>query len=369
MFELTSIPVLGCSVVIAAVMFWVVVWKTPAWQGSWRGTLGRAGAAVALVVAVLLAIALAVNRDSLWFSRWSDLLGATAPATVSTHGAEPSQASSATVGTRPGPSVQIPASYPALPAPGSSLQKYSYTGSASGLTGDIEVILPPGYDPNSAPGTYPVIVAMHGYPGTPGGWTHSMDMPNYLTASVNAGNVAPTVVIAPTVAFPRGADTECLEGKAKIETWLTRDMVSFATEHFPVSTERSSWAAVGYSAGGWCAMLVGAKHAAFYGAAGSLDGYFRPMFGGKGESHVGTPYDLVEAARREAPEVALWVQVSKDSAFYDNNRAFVDAAVSPTSVTLVTVEFGGHRWSLWRRDVPTYLSWLGSNVSGFSPRA
>ena len=55
---------------------------------------------------------------------------------------------------------------PALPSPGQRQQNYTLTGASSGLTGQVIVLLPKGYDPTKAT-TYPVIESLSGYPGTP----------------------------------------------------------------------------------------------------------------------------------------------------------------------------------------------------------
>lgn len=142
---------------------------------------------------------------------------------------------------------------------------------------------------------------------------------------------------------------------------------------FRVSTDRASWATIGLSAGGWCAAMATMLHPAQYSAAVVLGGYFRPEFGPfyqpyPAKAPAGARYDLVRLAHQAAPPVAIWLETSHaDPVSYSSSAAFLKATRSPTAVDAVVLQHAGHRLSVWQGLLPQALTWLGTNVAGFSP--
>ena len=140
--------------------------------------------------------------------------------------------------------------------------------------------------------------------------------------------------MAPQVQIPFGVDTECVNGdpgKPQIETWLAEDVPNWIARTFRVTTQRSSWATMGLSAGGWCAAMATMLHPAQYSAAVVFGGYFRPDFGPYYEafpktSPLQTRYDLVKLARHPPP-VALWLEASHaDELSYSSIAGLLHAA-------------------------------------------
>ena len=97
-----------------------------------------------------------------------------------------------------------------------------------------------------------------------------MNLGGVLAQQAAAKRMRPVLVVSPQVQFPAGVDTECVNGSAgtpQVETWLAQDVPDFVTHTFRVKTDRGSWAAIGLSAGGWCAAMVTMLHPAQYSAA------------------------------------------------------------------------------------------------------
>jgi predicted peptidase len=184
------------------------------------------------------------------------------------------------------------------------------------------------------------------------------------------------LVVSPQVELPAGVDTECVNGiggRPQVETWLARDVPDWVARTFRVRTDRSSWAAIGLSTGGWCAAMVAMLHPAQYSAAIVLGGYFRPEFGPLYDpypprSALSHRYNLVARARRSSPPVAIWLETSHaDSVSYSSTAAFLKATRPPLSVKAVVLQHAGHRISLWQSLLPSSLVWLGHSVPGFAP--
>ncbi|MCE1178205.1 MAG: esterase family protein [Micrococcales bacterium] len=292
-----------------------------------------------------------------------------------------------TVGTSPGValaaasgrvSVAPLAGLPALPQPGHRLERVVVTGPASQVTGQILVVLRRSYPAHGAPTRrYPVIEAFHGYPGSPDTWTGYLRLVQGLDTLGRRHELGDVIVVIPEVNNPPEADTECVDGGptgVATETWLTRDVPGWAAQHLAVAADRGSWAALGYSEGGYCAAMAALRHPGSYGGALVLGGYFTPLFGVHDRPPAaGSPlagaYDLVRREKAAPVPVAMWVHSSDgDSLSWRSTRAFLDQVRPPTSAVSVLPPGLGHRVSVWRAALPTALAWLGRTLPGFAPR-
>lgn len=352
-----------------------------------RPAVARAGVLLSFAVLCLLTATAALNDAFGFFGSWNDLSGAVfseplPSQTVQAGGSAGSASSSAAVdAATAAPAVARGSSAVVPPGgienPGERALTFHVTGAHSGLTGDVVVVLPAGYsDPANASRTYPVIEAFHGYPGHPEQWVYGMRLDLSLNAAAAKGVLGPAIIIAPALDFPQGTDTECVDGPGsapKVETWVTEDVPNWAVQNFRARTDRSSWATLGLSAGGWCASMSAMLHPDRYGAALVLGGYFRPQYSDNyrpfGPTDLAAArYDLVELARSAPPSVAIWMETSKeDDVSYPSSTEFLSAVRVPMSVSADVLERGGHRFSVWEDELPKALSWLGVNVPGFAP--
>lgn len=383
--ELTGAPFTALMTVAAVVVFGLAVWALPRLAGSWPALLARIAVLACVNLLVVASVATYLNASNGWYSSWSDLLGA-APQEQTGQQGDAAQAAAADI---PGatPPAPLPTSYPALPTPGARLQKYTVTGRASGLTGQIEVYLPQGYEDEAhRDRRYPVMEAFHGFPGSPSGWTSKMNAPAQLDQAVAEGRIRESILVAPQITIPATVDSECVDdqpgrtqsrtqddqsGKTQMETWVSKDVPQFVRDHFRVEQTRDAWAALGYSVGGYCATLMGIHHAETFGAIVSLGGYVAPDFATGSPWPSGSPwasrYDLTAQLKAKPPAVAMYIQAGRQSPFWPQIRAFLDAARPPTSVTSVVLLDSGHRWDLWQAEMPKVLTWLGSSIPGFRP--
>lgn len=347
----------------------------------------RAGALILVNVLVLLTATIALNDQFTFFADWTDLRGALfggQQVSTASAGSSAAQAASAPVTGPAATPTSAPSStarlLPLLPPPAAipdRVFRYMVTGVRSGLRGVVLVTLPEGYtDAANANRNYPVLETFHGYPGDPSQWVESMDLGNNIDAAVRRNVVSEMLTISPTIEFPPGVDTECVDGGGtgpKVETWLTVDVPNWVVNTFRVRTERSSWATIGLSMGAWCAAMATMLHPQQYAAGIIMGGYFAPEFSGgyvpfTSRSSQAQRYDLVALARRAPPPVALWVETShSDHVSYPSASRLLAAARPPTSVQALVLSHAGHRLSLWQGELPRALAWLGKNIPGFAP--
>lgn len=371
---LTDTSLFVTLLVVTGLASVVAVWLTGRLHGRWWHAVSRAGLILLVVALSLTTVGVRLNDDNGWYVSWEDLFGATSAQSTRTTGAAAAAAAGARLGN--GSTTEAaPTSYPALPQPGSLIPRYTWRGPASGIATEIDVILPPSYQqPGSAQRRYPVIEAFHGIPGTPSGWTKTMGLPSVLSTAYDRHQIAESVVVVPQLSPSLGQDRECVNGRPgdpQLETWLTTDVPNFIRSHFRVTSDRAGWATLGYSAGGWCAAMAAVLHPDRYGAAGILSGYFAPDFPGGAPWPAGSPqagrYDLLSVVRDHPPPLALWLQSGRQSPYWAQTAAFVAAVKTPMSVTSVVMADSGHRWDVWKAQVPVVLQWFGSNIPGFRP--
>ena len=335
--------------------------------------------ALALVnLLVLLTAATQMNASYLFFASWADLSGALTGHLVVTslhRGASTAKPSSMPVAGHAAPVAAQPTPLTQPASPG-GLVTYVVHGARSGLTGTVLVQLPPGYSSRPVSRRYPVLEALHGYPGTPSEWTSVYHLPQDVQQLVSRHQLRQPLIVMPQIQFPAGVDTEGVNGppgQPQVETWLTRDVPAWIGQHFPVAPHRSAWATIGLSAGGFDAAMATILHPAQYGAAIVLGGYYRPSFGPFYQPFgVGSPaarhYDLPRTVAGHPPPVSLWVQTSHaDKISYRSSVQLLRAVRAPMAVHAVILRNAGHRASVWIAMEPRALQWLGLNIAGFRP--
>lgn len=336
---------LTVELIAAATMVVAAVLAGPLWTRArgGRAVPYRAGA-VLLAVLTTAAFGLSVvNRQVDAFPTWSALLGGTAeaagPAPVAT--------------TRDGGRVV------SLTVPGP----------ASGLTLPMYAYLPPGYDPHGAL-RYPVIEALHGYPGSPLQWFRKLDVATTLDREIDAGRMTPAVVLFPLQTPDPSRDTECtdLVGGPHTETFLTTDVPAYARAHLRVRP--GGWGLIGYSAGGYCAANLLLRHPGPYVAGASLSGYSQPGIAiGDGSEH--TTYDDVWRLHHlPVPAVALYLACARtDRAAMRSTAALAGAARAPLSVTTAYLASGGHNDQTWLAMSAPAFDWLAGHLPRPAPDA
>jgi enterochelin esterase-like enzyme len=376
----TAFAWLVSVVTVAAFAAVVVFWPRVATM-SVRRVAARTGMLLGVNLLVLLTAAVQLNDQFLFFADWADLGGAIGGTTTTSdlhRGGSAQGAESAKV-TGPAATPQAGASLAPLP-PGSKIQdgvmSYTVTGTMSGITAQVLVTLPPGYDPTAASTAYPVLETFAGYPGSMTQWVKTMRIQSNLADAVAAKKLRQVIVVSPQAEIPAGQDSECVDGgtgNPAVETWLTRDVPEWVATHFRVSTERGSWATIGLSAGGWCAAMAAMLHPAQYGGAIVMGGYFRPDFSSSYEpypprSDLAKRYDLVALTRKSPPALAMWVETSHaDPVSYQSASELLKEARPPLSMTDIVLQNAGHRIGVWQGLLPTALAWLGSSLPGFHP--
>lgn len=231
-----------------------------------------------------------------------------------------------------------------------------FTGPKSGVTQPVRVWVPPTYSPTDGK-TYRVMFILHGYPGA------VKKIAAQMKLDERADLLGDTIVVMPSLqADQRSPDCIDLEGRPKVGTWVTEDVVGMIRHNFPnTSSDRKYWIMGGASSGGYCSMALGALYPQTF---GSVVGF--------------SPYDL--------PDTGLWVnsprrireQYSLSKLYAEQTqwpqRLFVTGTtVDPHSTEVVSllsklgnanlkvttkVDEGGHNWDKWSDQFPEVIEWV-----------
>ncbi|NES13682.1 MULTISPECIES: esterase family protein [Micromonospora] len=333
--ELTAV-----ALAVAAAVLLAATWDT--WHGWRRHTVRAATALLCLSTTATVALAW-VNRQSATYTTWADLFGRPDAATATT--ATPEGHHGGRVVT-----VTVP-------------------GTASGLNLPMYVYLPAAYDTHPKQ-RFPVIEALHGYPGSPAGWLQLLDAPGHLDREIAAGRMAPTIVLFPYQTPNTMVDTECvnLTHGPQSETFLTVDVPAWTNTHLRARANRNAWGLTGLSAGGYCATNLLLRHPDRYAAAASLSGYAEPgLTIGDGTEHT-LNNDIWRLQHLPRPAVALYLSCGRaDHNALRDTRALSRLARAPISLTTSYVDGGGHNPSTWRAvEAPAFdwlSTWLGRPVT------
>ncbi|MVU80388.1 hypothetical protein GPX89_24455 [Nocardia sp. ET3-3] len=309
----------------------------------WLTRLFMIGLCQATAVAVL---GLWVNNDFALYSSWNDLLG---------------EQSASDIPAGPGSDT---ADFQDL---GDHVVGTDYRGPRSHLRGKVLVWTPPQYDQPEYRGyRFPVIMLLHGVPGTPRAWIKGGHATTELADMMGKGELAPAILVMPRV--DPGGNTDCanIPRGPQTATWLTQDVRNLVITHFRALAQPSGWAMAGDSTGGYCAISLPLQY----------PGAFSTGLGFSPDDFHGDPdvvpsrtlrrlNDPIRLAGTGAP-VSLLVATSRRDPFSTvaNAQALTAAAKAPTQVApMMVADDGGHNWGTWRAMYPKAFGWLNSHLS------
>jgi hypothetical protein len=167
---------------------------------------------------------------------------------------------------------------------------------------------------------------------------------------------------------------ECVNAPGALDdTYVTQDVRTDITARFRVSKAPAEWGIAGLSSGGYCAANLALRHPASFGAAGIMDGYFRPtdgpaaaalQFNAAAEA-ANDPLATAEALPAGTrPLPALWVAAgTRDKADYYGALAFVHALHGVEQVSLYREPGGGHNYYAWLPATPHLLAWMWQQLA------
>jgi S-formylglutathione hydrolase FrmB len=315
--------------------------------------------------AAVLLVFVTVNNQYVFYTSWQDLLGAAPP---------PGKILATEGRTFQGPSGGgvLSRGRVQTASDGGQLITQTVYGNASGITAQVLVHLPAGYDRTQR--KYPVVELISGWRKSPDSWLQNFHVLEAMAAAERRGTLGPVITVIPTlnVAMPRDVECTNVPHGPQAEAWLTTDVRNLVLSQYRALPAARNWGLMGYSSGGYCAAKMLLHRPQWYGAAVSIGGYFDAvqdsttgdLWGGsQARRDANSPLWLV--THRPVPAADLLIFASKqDNQSYDSTRQFLQAAPPPLRTFRLIVPTGGHNLKALGRALPQLLDWLGSHVSG-----
>lgn len=272
-------------------------------------------------------------------------------------------------GAQRAPAVTVDTRKPGvIDTPNGQLVTVNMPGHASHINRHGYVYLPPQYNLSRYRHIrFPVVMLLHGTPGGPWNWREQLHIAATIDSMMARRDIGPMVFVMPNISSGRAQ--ECLNyGAVRDETYVAKDVPADISHRFRVSRDRSQWAMLGYSSGGYCAVNLALHHRRDFGAAASMDGYYWPADGPAIKRLAGDPRaqqfnnPLATVERLPPASVPLpqfWISAGSGSADdLHAASAFVGALQNLEHVDFVTQPGAAHNFYAWRDQIPGALAWL-----------
>lgn len=233
---------------------------------------------------------------------------------------------------------------------------------------DCRVYFPPSYDrPEARERRYPLIVFLHGWPGSEGNWPGQGHAIETLDAMSAAGEIPEVLALFPDGGgeglFGRSCWVNAVDGRSDMETYVVRDLVAWADSTLRTRSGARWRGAIGLSDGATGAMNLVLRHPDVFGACGAHSGDYRftrdvssaRVFGPDPRGAVlRAEYSPLE----ELPHVAerlgasiIYFDCGVDDESIGENRE-LDRLLTKHGVAHTFHEFAGsHDWGYWRTHV------------------
>ncbi|WP_399087528.1 alpha/beta hydrolase [Streptomyces sp. BBFR2] len=367
---LTSKKLLILAIFLALALFVLTVWLWPRLSGRrWRPVLGRIGILLLTQLSLFAAVGLAANNSFGFYASWADLFGQEQePGVVTNYKTGPEGTRLQKLGAE-----RFNVDGSSRPEVAGRIEKVLLHGEKSGIRSPAFVYLPPQYfQPSHAKKDFPAALVLTGYPGTAQALYKKLHFPQTQHALHGKGRMQPMVLVMmrPTVAPPR--DTECVDvpGGPQTETFFTEDLRRDIAAHFRVGKDARSWGVIGDSTGGYCALKMTMRHPESYSSAVALSGSYKaPLDATTGDLFGGDPQlerenNLLWRQRHlPAPPVNLLVTSSKQGeGNFKETLKFIQQTKSPSTISSIILDSGGHNFNTWRREIPAAMEWLGGHL-------
>lgn len=228
------------------------------------------------------------------------------------------------------------------------------------------------------PPLLPVLVMIGGQPGSPRDWLDGGQLAQQMDqwAATHAG-------LTPIVVMPDGLGSQtanplCMDSAlGKADTYLSSDVVSWATSSLPVDPDHRHWAVGGFSYGGTCALQLAVAHPDLFPTFFDVSGQKSPTLGGRtrtlaatfgGDARAFATVDpLRELARHPEPNSAGYIAVGAQDDQYRSQELAVTAAARDAGMAITYRELPGrHSWDVWRPAFAGALPWLSARM-GLAP--
>jgi len=156
----------------------------------------------------------------------------------------------------------------------SSFVKKTYASKTTGTNRNVNILLPPNYDPNKK---YPVCYVLHGIFGNEDSMKDDSNGIRTISANlVSEGKAKEAIYVLPNIFAPsnpsvqQGFTDECFEGYDNFKNDLINDLMPWMEKNYSIATGRENTAVCGFSMGGRTALYIGYTRPDLFGYVGGF---------------------------------------------------------------------------------------------------
>ncbi len=236
------------------------------------------------------------------------------------------------------------------------------------------VYLPPAYL-SGARDRLPVLMLLHGQPGSPRDWFAGGRLARTMDAfAQRRGGVAPIVVV-PDATGGQFENPLCADSRrARAATYLAEDVPAWVRQNLAVDPAPRAWAVGGYSYGGTCAIQLATQFPEVFRSFLALSPDAEPDLGEGRRATIRdafagdrAAYDLAnpltQLSLHRYPDSAGVLVAGTDDASSTAAARRVAAAATAAGMTVRTRSIrGGHDFSVWSGGLTAELDWLGGRL-------
>ncbi len=202
------------------------------------------------------------------------------------------------------------------------------------------------------PPQLPLVIMLMGQPGNPD--------PSYIGEVLDDyakdhSGLAPIVIVADQIG-PNQDDTLCVDSSkyGNVESYIMKDVVSFAKENLNILNDPKYWTIAGYSNGGQCAISLGAKYPEVFGNILDISGEEFPgaenpaanlagIFHGDQAAYDAQKPVNIMAGKKYQDTTAIFTAGSLDAPYVQAAKTVYDAATQAgMATTYYEVPNAGH---------------------------
>ncbi|MFG2617145.1 alpha/beta hydrolase [Streptomyces sp. NPDC048507] len=367
--KLTSGAPLVLALLCTLLLFALTVWLWPRLAGGGpRRVAGRIGLVVLVQLLLVASIGLAANRSFLIYGSWAELAGhAQAPPALDKGQGDASGVK--VLGRQP---VDVPGG--ATPRVGGAIEKVTIQGQRSKTATSAYVYLPPEYfQKGNEHRTFPAAVVLTGFPGTSENLIKGLDYPKTAWKLAKHKKTQPMVLVMMRPSVIATRNTQCVDvpGGPQSETYFGTDLPTAVAGTYRVKNAPSSWAIMGDSTGGYCALKIALEHPERYSAGVGLSADYKPEIDAdsgdlfRGDKEQEKRADLLWSLDHlpQGKSSFLVTTSLQGESNLKPTRQFIEKVKAPARVSSITLDHGGHNFNTWRREIPPSLEWVSARLT------
>jgi enterochelin esterase family protein len=232
------------------------------------------------------------------------------------------------------------------------VEAVEYDSKTVGVKRKMIIYTPPGYSKDV---NYPVLYLLHGIGDNETGWTVKGSADVILDNLCADKKLVPMIVVMPNgraSADPPPAnpfDSKTFEAYTVFGDELIKDIIPYVESHYSTRADRGHRALAGLSMGGGQSLNFGLK---YLGTFAWVGGFSSAPNTQPAESIITDPASAAKQLR------LLWLSCGDRDGLMNISKSFHDALEAMKIPHVWRVDFGGHEWPVWKKDLCLFSQML-----------